>query len=75
MDHNWGGAVKAVEYAYTKKKAVLEIFFQTNKERRWLEFSNVGNTPLPDEIEASLAQCAQRAIEKIGKKKEKNAKK
>lgn len=69
VDHDWGGAAKAVEYAYAKKKAVLEVFVQTNKERWWLEFSNVGSMPLPDDVVESLATCAQRAIERIEEEK------
>ena len=69
VDHDWGGAAKAVEYAYKKGKAVIEIFAGTNKERRVLEFFNMESMPLSREAEERLSQRAENAICRIQEEK------
>ena len=74
VDHDWGGAAKAVDYAYQKEKPVFEIFKKRCLERKWETLMNGGNFPLTNSIKADLKKAVEEAIKMMNEKEEKSKK-
>lgn len=74
VEHDWGGAAKAVDYAYQKEKPVFEIFKKRLSERKWEAVMNGKNFPLTNSIKADLKKAVEVVIKKMNEKEEKGKK-